>query len=84
MSPEGLAQYAELCFLIDTILARFQSTERQVLNLHLDGIPAGEIAAMIHFEKYQNVINKIYRGRHKLARELARYGYGKGKTIKER
>jgi len=39
---------------------------------------------MIHFEKYQNVINKIYRGRHKLARELARYGYGKGKTIKER
>lgn len=84
MSPEGLAQYAELCFLIDTILASFQSTERQVLNLHLEGVPAGEIAGMLHSEKYQNVINKIYRGRHKLARELARYGYGNGKAIKER
>jgi RNA polymerase sigma factor (sigma-70 family) len=84
ISPEGVAQYSELCCLLDTILAKFQGMERRVLDLHLEGMPAGEIAAALHPEKYQNTVNKIHRGREKLARELAKYGYGNGKTIKKR
>jgi RNA polymerase sigma factor (sigma-70 family) len=84
ISPEGLAQYSEFCFLLDTMLAKFQPTERQVLNLYLGGMPSGEIAESMHIEKYQNIINKIHRGRNKLAKELVKYGYGNRKTIKKR
>jgi RNA polymerase sigma factor (sigma-70 family) len=84
MSPESAAQYSELRFLLSAIIAKFQPTERQALNLHMDGIPSGEIAETLHGEKYQNIINKVYRGRNKLAKELVKYGYGNGKTIKKR
>jgi hypothetical protein len=39
------------------------------------GFNAGEIARQLHPERYQNVINSLYRGRKKLARALAKYGY---------
>jgi hypothetical protein len=30
----------------------------------------------LHPERYQNVINRLHRGRKALAKELAKYGYG--------
>jgi len=84
MSPECGAQYFELCFLLDSILAKLQPAEQQALNLYLEGAPSGEIAGALRFQKYQNTINKIHRGRKKLARELVKYGYGNGKTNRKR
>ena len=84
MSPENIAQYSELCCLLDAILTKFQPAERVVLNMHLEGMPAGEIAEAFHSEKYQNIINKIHRGRYKLARELVKHGYTDMKMSKKR
>jgi hypothetical protein len=40
------------------------------------GHDSGEIVKQLHPERYQNVINRIYRGRKKIAKELAKFGYG--------
>jgi RNA polymerase sigma factor (sigma-70 family) len=84
MSPEEGARHSELRHLVDSMLTRLQPSERRVLNMHLDGMPAGDIAGELHPEKYQNVINRIHRGRAKLAKELVKFGYGNGKTVKKR
>ncbi len=74
-SPETTLRERELFTLVDEILARFPRQERQPMELFLAGLPAWEIAQLLYPERYQNVLNRIYRGRRKLARQLARYGY---------
>lgn len=74
-SPEIKMRHAELCTLIDLVLDDFEPKERKAMNLLLAGLPAGEIADQLHPERYQTVINWLHRGRKKLAKELAKYGY---------
>lgn len=77
-SPEASVLHQELQRIIDDALVQFPSTQRQVIELLLAGLESGEIVRQLHPESYQNVINRLHRGRRRLARELARYGYGPG------
>ncbi len=74
-SPETILRHSELRILIDLILAEFSSHEREPIELLLAGLPTSEIAARLRPEKYQNVVNRIHRGRRRLASQLRRYGY---------
>ncbi len=75
LSPEMRVRQEELSSLVDRIVAGFPPCEQEALNLHLAGLPAHEIALQLYPERYQNVINRLYRGRQKLAKELRRHGY---------
>jgi RNA polymerase sigma factor (sigma-70 family) len=75
-SPEWKVFHRELQGIIAETLARLPSSQRQAMELLLAGLEAGEIAKQLSHESYQNVMNRLHRGRKKLARELAKYGYG--------
>ena len=75
-AQESGIRHRELRAIIDTLLDSFSPQERQALELLLIGLPTHEIARELSPEPYQNVANRLHRGRKKLARELARYGYG--------
>ena len=74
-SPEVKVYQEELKTIVGAVLSRLPPSQRQALELMIAGFNAGEIARQLHPERYQNVINSLYRGRKKLARELAKYGY---------
>lgn len=75
-SPEGGIFHEELQKIIDGTLAQLPSPQRQAMELLLAGFETREIANQLSPERYQNVINRLHRGRKKLAQELAKYGYG--------
>jgi RNA polymerase sigma factor (sigma-70 family) len=75
-SPETKASDKELIAIVSEKVAEMPSPEREVMELLVAGLDSGEIATHLHPERYQNVINRLHRGRKKLAKELARYGYG--------
>jgi hypothetical protein len=75
-SPEAKVEYAELRLLIGKILTGLTQTEQQAIGMLLAGMAPSRIVERLHPERYQNVINRLYRGRHKLQRELSKYGYG--------
>ena len=75
-SPEIKLHHEELSVLIYRVLATLPESHRQALELLLAGMRANEIVELLSPERYQNAINWLHRGRKKLARELARYGYG--------
>jgi RNA polymerase sigma factor (sigma-70 family) len=77
-SPEVELFHEELQSIVDETLAQLPSTQRQAMELLIAGLGAGEIVKRLHPERYQNVINRLYRGRKRLAKELAKYGYGPG------
>jgi DNA-directed RNA polymerase specialized sigma24 family protein len=66
-----------MSLLVDRILETFAPREREVLSLYLGGVPTSEIVDIFHTERYQNIVNWLHRGRKKLARELAKFGYAK-------
>ena len=74
-SPESRIRHAELRSIVTSIMAGFTRGEREAVQLLLAGLPTGEIAARLHPESYQTVVNRLHRGRRKLVRELARFGY---------
>jgi len=74
-SAEASVRHTELAALVDGILSQFSPQEKAVMDLLLAGLPTGEIAEQLHPERYQNVVNRVHRGRRKLSKELARYGY---------
>ncbi len=74
-SPELKYLQSELAALVEKILAGFPEREREAMELCLAGVPTHEIAAMLLPERYQNVVNRIFRGRRKIARQLAEHGY---------
>jgi len=41
----------------------------------LAGCSVGEIALMHHPQAYQNIVNRVNRGRRKLSKKLKRFGY---------
>jgi RNA polymerase sigma factor (sigma-70 family) len=75
-SPEALIFHEELQTIVEEVLSQLPSSQRQALELMIAGFNAGEIVKELHPERYQNVINRLYRGRKRLAKELAKYGYG--------
>ena len=75
-SPEAKLFHQELQRIVTETLEQFPSTQRQAIELLMTGLDSGEIVKQLHPERYQNVINRIHRGRKKLAKELAKYGYG--------
>jgi RNA polymerase sigma factor (sigma-70 family) len=76
VAQESRVHYDELRAIITGVLESFPVPERKVLELALMGLPTCEIAAELSPELYQNVANRLHRGRKKLAKVLARYGYG--------
>lgn len=74
-TQESALHYSELRALIDEIISKFEPHEQQVLQYFISGIPTHEIVQRLRPEKYQNIVNWLYRGRKKLARELSKYGY---------
>jgi RNA polymerase sigma factor (sigma-70 family) len=77
-SPEANASDKELRAIIDEKVAEMPPCQREVMELLVSGLDSREIVSQMHRERRQNVINRIHRGRKKLAKELARYGYGPG------
>jgi RNA polymerase sigma factor (sigma-70 family) len=75
-SPESRLFHEELQSIICQTLTQLPSPQRQAIELLIAGHDSGEVVKQLHPERYQNVINRIYRGRKKLAKELAKYGYG--------
>jgi RNA polymerase sigma factor (sigma-70 family) len=75
-SPESGLFHDELQRLVNQVLAQFPAAQRKAIELLIAGFNSGEIAEQLIPERYQNVINHIHRGRKKLAKELAKYGYG--------
>jgi RNA polymerase sigma-70 factor (ECF subfamily) len=75
LTPEMNLHHDELRSLVDGALARLSPREREALDLSLSGRPTAEIVSLLHPERYQNIVNRLHRGRKKLARELARHGY---------
>ena len=72
---ESRLHLSELNSLIRRILEEFSPKERLVLELHLEGYATREIVRHLYPERYQNIANRLYRGKKRLARELRRYGY---------
>lgn len=87
-SPEITTSNREMQSIIETKLAELPPEIRHVMELLVSGLNAGEIARLLHPEPYQNVINRLYRGRKKLARELIKCGFGptsrRGRNRKDR
>jgi RNA polymerase sigma factor (sigma-70 family) len=75
-SPEVKVFHEELQRIIDEILAQLPVPQRQAMELLIAGHDPAEIVKQLYPERYQNVINRLYRGRQRLAKELAKYGYG--------
>ena len=74
-SPEAMVRYAELRSLIEQILTGLSPHEQQAMNMLLAGMAPSRIVERLHPERYQNVINRLYRGRQKIQRELSKLGY---------
>ena len=81
-SPESKAFDTELRTLVREKVAELPPSQREVMELLVAGFDSREIVSHLRPERYQNVINRIHRGRKKLARELAKYGYGPAARMK--
>jgi RNA polymerase sigma factor (sigma-70 family) len=75
-SPEGTIAHAELQKIVNDVMSQLPEPQRQVMELFIAGFDPREIVSRLSPERYQNVINRLHRGRKKLAQELAKYGYG--------
>ena len=75
LSPEMRFLHSELARVIRKTLRGLPDRERRAMELCLAGLQAHEIAASLHPERYQNVINHLFRGRRKIAAQLAAHGY---------
>jgi RNA polymerase sigma factor (sigma-70 family) len=75
-SPEGDMIHAELNKIVNCTLDQLPDPQRQVMEMLIAGLDPSEIVSRLSPERYQNVINRLHRGRKKLAQELAKYGYG--------
>jgi RNA polymerase sigma factor (sigma-70 family) len=76
ISQESRVRHTELHAIVNALIQALPPAERAAMELLVMGLPTREIAEELSPERYQNVANRLYRGRKKLARELARYGYG--------
>ncbi len=82
-SPESKLRERELYLLIQSLIADFPLPERRVLELRMAGWETSEIVMRLRPESYQNVVNRLYRARRRLARQLVKYGYRDFQDTKE-
>jgi len=75
-SPERKVFQEELRSIVDGVLKELPPFQRQAWELIIEGLNAREIMDELNSVRYQNVINRLYRGRKKLATALIRHGYG--------
>jgi RNA polymerase sigma factor (sigma-70 family) len=75
-SPERRVFQKELQSIVDEVLSELPPFQRQAWELIMEGLNAREIMDELNSVRYQNVINRLYRGRKKLATALAKCGYG--------
>ena len=83
-SPESHAQYSELRSLLNSILGQLPEEERRAMKLLLSGCPTHEIVRQLHPERYQNVVNRLYRARNKVHRALSKHGYRVVRDLRKR
>jgi RNA polymerase sigma factor (sigma-70 family) len=74
-AQESKLHYKELRTIVHRLLQSLPSKERIAIELLVRGLRTQEIAAAMSPEPYQNVANHLHRGRRKVTRALARYGY---------
>jgi hypothetical protein len=55
LSPESHLHHAELRAMVDGVLGTLSPREREAIDLYLAGIQIGEIATLLHPERYQNI-----------------------------
>jgi RNA polymerase sigma factor (sigma-70 family) len=75
-SPEALLSHRELSQIVAESLESLPSDQRKVMELVISGLDSGEVAKELRPERYQSVITQIHRGRQKIAKDLAKFGYG--------
>jgi RNA polymerase sigma factor (sigma-70 family) len=75
-SPEVAVLRKELQQIVNDTMAQLPVSQRRPIELLLAGLNAGEIVRELYPERYQNVINRLHRGRKKMAQELAKHGFG--------
>ena len=75
VSPDGELLGGELRNIITDTVERLPRAQKTAMKMLIAGLKPGEIAARMSPERYQTVINHLYRGRKKLAQELIRYGF---------
>ena len=75
VSPEGMLMRGELRNVIAGAIERLPHAQKTAMKLLIAGLKPGEIAEKMSHERYQTVINHLYRGRKKLAQELTQYGF---------
>ena len=83
-SPETHVFDEELQTIVEAALEKLPSSQRRAMELLVAGLDSGEVVRRLFPERYQNVINWLYRGRRKLAQELAKHGYGPHARIRMR
>lgn len=83
-SPESSLHHAELCAMVNGILMKLSPREREAIDLYLAGKQTSEIVSLLRPERYQNIVNRLHRGRKKLAQELVRRGYSSRAPEKRR
>jgi len=76
VSPESDLLHGELRNIIADTVERLPSAQKTAMKMLIAGLKPGEIAAKMSPERYQAVINHLYRGRKKLAQELTMHGFG--------
>jgi RNA polymerase sigma factor (sigma-70 family) len=74
-TPEALLIHKEFRHLAENLLAEFPKTERIALEYYFAGFKTGEIALRMQPERYQNVLNRLHRGKKRLAGKLRKLGY---------
>jgi RNA polymerase sigma factor (sigma-70 family) len=74
-AQESKLHYKELRTIVHRLLRSLPNKERRAVELLVRGLRTQEIAAAMAPEPYQNVANHLHRGRRKVTRALAKYGY---------
>jgi len=77
-TPERKVFHEELKTIVDAELSEIPPFQRQALELLIAGLNAREITEELQPVRYQNVINRLYRGRKRLAEALTKHGFGPG------
>ena len=54
----------------------FLLTSEPLWNSWFPGSRSTRLSRALHPERYQNIVNRVHRGRKRLHKELAKYGYG--------
>jgi RNA polymerase sigma factor (sigma-70 family) len=75
--PEAGVLRIELATLVQSLLEELSPDERIAVELLLQGLRVRDIAFCLRPQTYQNIANRLCRGRRKIAGRLAKMGYAR-------